>query len=250
MGLPSPQGKLGTAVCWISGVIKNHETLLAIILGAALVWGISGKVESIIAAHDAKVFNAGNAQLQAQANSNAQQAQTNAQLAQVAQQANAQLQQANAQLSAANAQLSKALAQQKATDATLPPTALAARMQTLAGAPDGSVKAQPDNSINLTPPAAIAVTQSLENVPALQAQVANDEKDLAAVNKVLAAETAFANGETDEITGLKKQQLLSDQVCDARVKVEQDKATKAKRKAYVVGGTIALVLEAIAKHFI
>ena len=33
--------------------VKAHETILALVLGAALVWGVSGKIENIIQRHDA-----------------------------------------------------------------------------------------------------------------------------------------------------------------------------------------------------
>lgn len=243
----TPATKLGTTVVWASGVIKRHETLIAIVLGFLLLWGITGKVQSIIAAHDQKVYATDTAALQATAEKNAAAAQSNAALAAQYQQAAALAAQANAALAQANAALSTALTKQKAADATLPPPQLAARIETVASLPPGSITAKPDATLSITLPAAVSVAQMLEEVPVLHTQLDNTGAQKAATEKLLADQTQRVAGLNTQIDGLNLQIVQGGKVCDDRVKVEKDKAAKAKRKWFVAGYVAGLVTRGVIK---
>ncbi len=249
MGLPTPSGKLGTAVCWVSGLFKNHETLLTIVLGVGLIWGITGKVQSIIAAHDQKVYDKDSAALQATAEKNAAQAQSNAVLAAQYQQAYTQVTQANAALAQANAALTGALAKQKAVDATLPPPQLATRIETVASLPTGSVTAQP-NALSITLPAAVLVAQKLEEVPVLHQQLDNTTAQKAATEKLLSDQTERVAGLNTENGGLKLAATQSDKVCADKLKIESDKAAKAKRKWLLIGAGLGAVARGAVHVFL
>lgn len=249
MGLPTPSGKLGTAVCWVSGVFKNHETLLGIVLGVVLIWGVTGKVQSIIAAHDQKVYDKDSVALQVTAEKNAAQAQNNAALAAQYQQAYAQVTQANVALSQANVALTGALTKQKAADAALPPPQLAARIETVASLPTGSVTAQP-NALSFTLPAAVVVVQKLEEVPVLHQQLDNTTAQKVATEKLLADQTSRVDGLNVEVGGLKLAATQSDKVCTDKLKVEVDKAAKAKRKWLLIGAGLGAVARGAVHIFL
>ncbi len=103
-----------------------------------------------------------------------------AQSAATLQQAMQQVQAVNATLTAQNAVLAQlitsrqaAVVVQQKTDATLPPSALASRIATLASAPPAEVTLDGAN-INLGRNAAVDVAQTLELVPVLQANLASE----------------------------------------------------------------------------
>lgn len=230
-----------------SAYLKAHEKLIVYMLAVGLVWGITGKVQSVIAAHDEKVFNKTLAATATDAQKNASNAASNAALAQQFQQANAQLTAANAQLSQANAQLSQALAKQKAVDATLPPAQLAARIEVVAKLPEGSAIAKPDNTIALTQPAAVTVVQQLEEVPVLTTQLSNTQQENGNLSKLLVDQTARVDGLNTQVTGLQKTNTDEIAQCTAEKKVIQDKAEKDKRRWAAIGLAIGAILHAVIK---
>lgn len=248
MGLPTPSGPLGTAVTWISGLFKNHEWLLAVIIGAALVWGVSGKVQNIIAAHDQKFLDSSTATLQAQVDKNAALAQSNAQLAADFKSFAAQAQAANQQLEVANAKLADALKQRQAVDANLPPTDLAARIEALIKLPDGSVAPAPGNMFSLTFPAAVSIAQNLEAIPSFQQQISNVQTEKANAEQELAKESLLVTGLNNQVDGLKLQIGDATKVCQAQVKVVKDAAAKSKRKWFVIGFVAGFATRVLTTH--
>lgn len=244
MELPFPTSRFGRTICWASAFVKHHEQLLIVTLAALLLWGITGRVQSIIAAHDQKVYDVDKTALQATAEKNAATAQANATLAAQYQQAVAQAAQANAALAQANVALTAALGKQKAVDAKLPPPQLAARIETVAALPPGSITAQPD-ALSITLPAAISVAQMLEEVPVLHQQLDNTAAQKVTTEKLLAAQTIRVTGLNDQISGLQLAAVQSDKVCNDRVKVEKDKATKSKRRWFGVGYAAGLATRGV-----
>lgn len=87
---------------------------------------------------------------------------------------NQQLAAQNQQLEADRARLNQALLDQKTKDSHLPPDQLAARIVSLA--PGGSIKVQTDGYL-VDQPEAIAIAQTLEEVPVLKANVSNLEQE-------------------------------------------------------------------------
>src|ERR1017187_6460726 len=141
--------------------LKQHEKLvLAVIAGLVLWFGI-GRIDTLIANHD----NATLHQVQVVAD---QQAAVNQGLAQQAayqaaqyKELAAQVAAQNAQLEAANVALSNALVKQQHTDATLPPSELAARWNKLVPEAGATVVT---NGVLLPEQGAVSTVVQLEEV--------------------------------------------------------------------------------------
>jgi hypothetical protein len=247
--VPQPTAQPWKALLYVSAFVKNHEKLLAVVLAALLIWGVVGKVDSAISAHDSRVLAADKAATQAQADKNAVLAQANAAMAAQATAQAAATAAANQQLEASNAALVSALAKQKATDAQLPPAELAARIETLASLPPASV-VPAQNGYAVTAPAAVAIAQHLEIVPVLQAQLANTIVEKTNDEKVIADDKKLVDGLNQQITGLGLQ--IGDQTkqCKAQVADEIAKARKSKLKWFKAGVVVGFVAGVVTMHYI
>jgi multidrug efflux pump subunit AcrA (membrane-fusion protein) len=234
MPIPADQ-EVRSLVARVSGYVKAHEILILAVFAVALIWGVSGKVQDVIAAHDNKNLILAQAQLDATKSNNAALA---AQVAQQAAAVAAQQQETarlNAALEQANAALVTALAKQQATDKTLPPTALAQRIETLAALPPQSVVPQPDNTFKVAQPAAVQIAVTLENVPALQGQLKNAQDEKANTDKLLASTQGQVTTLNTRVDGLTLQLKQADGVCEDKIKVVKDDAAKSKRHWFYFG---------------
>jgi small-conductance mechanosensitive channel len=219
----------------------HHIVLYSVAIALALI-GVY-LIEARVADNATAKANAaeGKAELIAQQNKDFQ-----TQVAQQVQQLvlqNAQLQQANQALSAQIAQTNAILAQQKKTDASLPPTELAKRIVTLA--PGGSITVQ-TNGYLVDQPEAIAIAQTLEEVPALSANVKALESENANLSTIIANDSKTLD--------LEKQSHVSD-VNSLNAVVAADKvvlaATKAQcRKSKLKWFGIGFVSGFVARHFV
>lgn len=230
--------------------LKAHEFLICFVVGVALLWFVSGKVESIIAAHDKAVYAASAAVLQAQADKNAAVAQQNAQMASDYRAFAQQAQLANLQLEQANAKLADALKGRQAADAALPAPDLAVRIETLAGVPAGGVVPAPGNSFSVSTPAAVSIAQGLESVPVLTSELSNLKTEKTNVDQQLTKQNTIVAGLNNQITGLGLQITDSGKVCDARVAVENAKAKKGKRAWFKAGVVVGFIGGIITGHYI
>ena len=138
------------------------------------------------------------------------------------------------------------VAQQK-TDATLPVGDLANRLKTLGNAPDGSVSTEGD-SVKITQSGAVAVTQTLETLPALRDNL-RDETELAG-----AAQAAQKQGEVvikdqaTQITGLNLTLVDADKQCKAQIADVKAQARKSKIKFFKLGFVAGFVSGLWAGH--
>lgn len=218
----------------LSGYLKTHERLAIVILAVALIWGVAGKVENTIAAHDKARLNADAAVLQAQVDKNAAVAQANAQLAAQFQTLQQQTAAANAQLEKNMAAALKALSAQQTADAALAPTDLAARIESLTALPNNSV-VPTATGYTLTAPAAVSIAQHLESVPTLTNEVTNLQTEKTNDEKELALQTKLVGGLNTQIDGLKLQMTDATKVCNDQVAVVKAEARKSKRRWFVAG---------------
>jgi hypothetical protein len=214
--------------------LKQHETLLIVLMILlALIWGYTKYADLNAAKAEARATAAEQA-LTAQKTQDTVNATTTASvLSQYQAMVNAQTAKISSlQLIVAQRQASVKV-QQKA-DANLAIPALAARLQTVGNVPAGQVSATP-NSVILTQPGAVAVVQTLETIPALQANL-QDETALAE-----AAQAAQAQGDkvilaqTTEITGLKLTIGDEETQCKAQIAVVNASARKGKIKWFKIG---------------
>lgn len=216
----------------LSSYVKAHERLLIFVLGIILVWFVSGKIQDVIARHDAANLSAAQATLAAQTDANKTLA------AQVAQQAVAfsALQETvgreNAALAAQNASLISALAARQKADNSLTLPELVTRWYTLV--PEVKLSQTP-TGLQIDEAGAHATVAALEQIPALTSQLANSQAETKNVNSLLAAATGQVSTLNDRVSGLILQQADSDKVCQAEIKVVKDAASKSKRRYFIAG---------------
>jgi hypothetical protein len=148
-------------------------------------------------------------------------------------------------LSARNASLAVALttrrtavATQQHTDVTLATPVLATHIATLANAPDGSVIASGDN-ISLARPGAVAVAQSLEAVPELQANLTDETTIATNTQDELDKANTLIVAQGTQITDLNTTAVKKDTECKDEIKVQVTTARKSKftwfKRGLVVG---------------
>ena len=211
---------------------QKHERLLLVPIVAIAIWFGIGKIDTLIANHD----NANLHQAQVVAD---QQAAVNAGLAQQAAFQAAQYKALsdkvtaqNAALEQANVNLANALIKQQHTDATLPPTELAARWNALVPSASVTVSA---NGETLPTSGAVATVQQLEEVPVLRTQLENERTQLGDAQKLITAEGGQVTTLNTLVAG--KDALLkdADNVCSEKIKVVKDAAAKSKRRWFLIG---------------
>lgn len=222
-------------VASVSHYVKAHEILLIAVLGVAAVWFVSGKVGDVIARHDQNTLVLAQADLKAQAEKNAALAQQVAEQAKFVAAQKVETDRLNQSLEQANAALINALAQRQQIDRQLPPMELAQRIELLATLPPQSVVPQPDNSFKVGQPAAVELAVTLEKVPVLQKELDNAQQEKLNTGKLLAATETQVGTLNARVDGLNLQISKADTVCKDQVKVERDKAAKAKRRWFIIG---------------
>jgi hypothetical protein len=212
--------------------VEAHERHLLILAAGVVLWVGIGKVDTLILHHD----QAGLQQAQIVA---AQQAQKNAEVLAVVQQQAVDLKALNdrvlsqqAALEQANVNLANALIQQKKTDATLPPTELAARWNTLV--PAALVSVTP-NGVSLSLPGAVATVQTLEEVPVLTQQLNGVKQELIGEKQIAAQQESRITSLNTLVAGKDASLKDAEKVCTEQIKVVKDEARKSKRKWFVAG---------------
>ncbi len=222
----------------VSTFLKRHETLIIFVLGFLLFWFVSGRVENIIAAHDNNNLTTVKAELAAQVATDKKTQDLVAQQAADMKALSAKMLAQDAALVQANKSLATALSQRQQTDATLPTKELAARIYTLSNAPSASISFSDTGSISLERDGAVAVVQTMEQVPVLTEQLANETKVADNTNTLLSA----ANGQVATLNTLVAGKDLelkkADDTCKAEIKTVKDAARKSKRR-WFIGGFIA-----------
>jgi len=195
----------------LSAYVKLHERLIGLVLAAAVIWGVSGKIESVVAKHDKSQ------ETQAQIVANAQQSKDAALATQAAQQAE-QYKELSDKVAAKNAALVTALVKQQHTDASLPPSDLIARWNTLVPQAGATVTS---TGVALPEAGAVATVQQLESVPVLTQQLAN-------TNSLLGASQKQVVTLNQEVSGLNLQLVDNQKVCTEQLKMQADQYKKSR----------------------
>ena len=211
--------------------IKAHETILGLVLAAAIIWGVSGKVENIMYHHD----NAAESQAQivatAQAQKDAALATQAAQQAEQYKELSDKVAAQNAALEQANITLATALAKQQHTDDTMPLPELAQEWTKLVPgmAPNGITFAlDPNGQITLTDDAAHKTVDQLEQVPVLTQQLSNTKGQLENVDSLLGASQKQVVTLDQEVSGLNLQLVDNQKVCTEQLKMQADQYKKSR----------------------
>jgi hypothetical protein len=228
----------------ISEIFKAHEKLVLALIAAGVLWFAIGKVDGIIAKHDDANLK------QAQIVATAQEDKNAAIAAQVASDKaafdalQAKLQAQDAALIQANVALATALTKQQKVDATLPPTDLAARWNTLV--PNAGVSVSNGQAV-IPMTGAVATVQQLEIIPAQQEEITNDQTLIANGNALAVAQTKQVNDLTAEVTGLKLQSVDDAKVCQAQIAVVKADARKSKRRWFIAGFVAGIATRILGK---
>lgn len=227
--------------------LQKHERIICIPLLGLVLWFAIGKVDTLIADHDKAMLT------QAQATALIQEHKNEA-LAAAAEQAAAQyqalaekVQQQNAALEQANVALSTALAKQQKTDATLPPTELVTRWNTLV--PEASVSIM-NGQITVPQTGAVATVQQLEEVPVLRTQNANISTQNANIQSELGASRTQVDALTHQVDGLNLQIVDNKKVCQDQIAVVKAEARKSKRRWFVIGYVAGFVSRQAIKSYL
>lgn len=227
--------------------LKLHEKLLIVVLCLGFgVFGLS-KVYNVESARaDEKYTAAQTALADAKANSAALATQSAVQ-AQQYQALVTALAAQNASLASAIASRQTALPVQQATDARLPLTDLATRLATLGQAPVGSVSVVGDK-IDLTQLGAVAVTQTLEQVPVLQGNLADEIQIAQNKQQELEKSDLLADGLNAQIVGLNVQLTDQTKACTAQVAAVKAEGKKNSIKWFKRGFIVGFVSGLWAGH--
>ena len=227
-----------TIVSTTESWLKSHERIVCLFLILLVAgYGLNRYFDYSAAKADARAVAAEQVAADAKANAAALASQSAVQ-AQQYQALVTALATQNASLAQSIASRQAALPVQQATDARLPLTDLATRLQTMGNAPVGSVSVIGDK-IDLTQLGAVAVTQTLEQVPILSGNLADEIKIAQNKQQELEKSDLLAAGLDAQIVGLNTQ--LSDQTkaCTAQVAaVKADgKKNSAKwfKRGFIVG---------------
>ena len=206
----TPTATVSSTQTWL----QKHERLLIVFMVlCVLAWGIQKHYDDAAAKADARATIAEQAKAQADSTVAASVAQT----AQVTSQYQALIQtlaSQNAALAQSLAARQQAQAVQVATDAHLAPSDLAVRLQTLGNAPSGSVSVTP-TGLALTQPAAVDVTQTLEQVPVLQSDLKDTTASLQATQVAQSKANEVIADQGKQINDLNLARVDDDKACTA-----------------------------------
>jgi hypothetical protein len=223
----------------ISEIFKAHEKLVLALIVAGILWFSLGKIEAVIARHDEATLKATTLLATNDATKNAalaaQAAVDKAAYAALAAKVDAE----NAALVNANASLAAALTKQQKVDATLPPTELVARWNTLVPAASAAVTPE---GITLPALGATATVEQLEQLPVLQTELSNSNAEKQNVDALLLSSNGEVSVLNTQIGQLQKTIVDDKAQCTDQLKVQADKAHKRERWYAVIGAILGFAI--------
>jgi hypothetical protein len=222
---------------YIKFFAAHEKVILALVAAGALLGGVS-KIDSLIVNHD-------KANLAAQALVVNADLAKNAAIAQQVLSDNATMKQMQAASDAKQAALQAqvlsliaTLASQQKKDATMTPTELTARWNTLV--PNASASVTP-SGVTLPSAGAVATVQQLEIIP-VQAKELDASNQRLVIEDGLLVQAQKTNGDlTTQVTGLKVLNVDAAKKCEDEKSVIKAEARKSKLR-YMLGGVIATVI--------
>jgi hypothetical protein len=136
----------------------------------------------------------------------------------------------------------------QATDATLALPLLAGRLQTLGNVPEGQVSTDL-NRVNITQTGAVAVVQTLETIPALQADLKDTQTALAGAESAQAKAGEVIDDQGTQIAGLKLTVVDEEKSCTAQISAVKTEARKGKIKWFKVGFVTGFITRQVIKTY-
>jgi hypothetical protein len=227
----------------ISTYIKSHENLLLVALLGLSLWFAIGRYDKLTANHDASVLKQTLVVAQAQADKNAALAVQATEQAAQYKALSDKIQAQDAALIQANATLATALTAQQHKDATLPPTELVQRLNTLV--PSAGATVTPNgvtpSGVVLPEAGAVATVQALESVPVLSTQLENERTQLGNTQSLLTASTQQVTTLESQVSGLNLSIKDNQAVCNQQITVIKAEARRSKRRWFYVGVVVGFV---------
>lgn len=227
----------------ISTYIKSHENLLLVALLGLSLWFAIGRYDKLTANHDASVLKQTLVVAQAQADKNAALAVQATEQAAQYKALSDKIQAQDAALIQANATLATALTAQQHKDATLPPTELVQRLNTLV--PSAGATVTPNgvtpSGVVLPEAGAVATVQALESVPVLSTQLENERTQLGNTQSLLTASTQQVTTLESQVSGLNLFISDSKAVCNQQITVLKAEAKRSKRRWFYAGVVLGFV---------
>jgi hypothetical protein len=251
MSTPNIATEVKTFEAGAKSWLQKHERLIVAVLVIMAGVFLYNKVLDHEAAHDqlvavqaAQVLKAQEAKDTALAQAAAAQQQQYVALVQ-------QLSQQNSALSAAMQNRTTVLQVRQKADATLPMPALGTRLGTLLGV--GATDVVPTTSgLTLSPDASYRVTESLEQLPVLKANLADSQTQNTNLTQELAASDALGATKDEQITNLK--QTVTDTQVAGDTKLTACKATARRSRLhaffYGVGVGAGIVTGVVIHHLL
>jgi hypothetical protein len=218
--------------------LLDHERLIIVVIFAALCWWGYGKYADIRLQHDNSVL------AQQTLITNAATAAAKSQAAQSAQDAAAlqalqtKLEAQNAQLVLANTQMATALASRQHVDAVLPLPDLATRWTSLVPAAHPAATA---NGLSVDSDSAHATVATLEQVPVLQSELANETTLKANDDLLLTQQSKNIFDLNAQVTGLTKLDADHQAQCVDEKNVMKSEFRKSKRHWFVAGVVVGFI---------
>ena len=223
---------------------KAHEKLLLIVL----FFGVAGFLGNkyLNASYDAAVAREKSAEqtLQTQKEANDKLAVQNQQAQQQYSALLGQINAQNAKLSAEMLQLSQTLAARQKIDAALPAPELALRHENLLGVSSGVQSTE--NGFLVSPPVEIQTVQSLESLPVIKRQLADETTLVSDKDKQIASLGQVVGGQNTEIAGLNIQLTDASKACQAQVAV----ARKSRWKWFKAGAVVGFIGGLATGHYL
>ncbi len=248
----------------IRSFLLDHEKLLIVVLVVILGWWGYGKYAQIRLDHD-------NAVLQQQKLITQAQVQANQQLAAQVQKDEAQaaadkaalqaltdkVQAQNQQLTNANIALATALSKQQKTDVGLPIPDLVNRWAQLAPGTNFANAVTPGGNVEVTPSNALATVQTLEQVPVLKTQLANETTEKQNDDQIIVNQNKniFDLGTTigdlhKQVDGKDKLIVDNNKQCTDEKNQMKSEFRKSKRRWFVVGYVAGFVSRQAIKSYL
>jgi septal ring factor EnvC (AmiA/AmiB activator) len=227
--------------------LKTHERLIIVALFLlAGYFGLNHYLNNAAAASETRAKTAEAALVSQQTQNTQLAAQSASVLAQYQAMVTA-LSAQNSSLAAAAASRQVSVVAQQKTDATLPVADLANRLKTLGNAPEGSVSTL-GNQIDLTSPGAVAITQTLETIPALTSDLKDTQAALGATQAAQAKADEVIADQTKQITGLNLASVDQTKACTAQVAAVKAEGRKNSMKWFKRGFGLGFLSGLLAGH--
>jgi hypothetical protein len=210
-------------------------------------WGLNHFLNNAAARSETRA-TAAEAALTAQKSQDAQNASTVAQVTQQYAAIVQTLQAQNASLAASLAQRQAVVVAQQHTDASLPVADLANRLKTIGNAPKGSISVL-GSHIEIDQPGAVAITQTLETIPALQADLKDTQGALGATQAAQDKANEVIADQGKQITGLNLTLVDADKACKAQVAAVKAEGRKNSMKWFKRGFGLGFLTGLLGGHY-